>query len=72
MIHDILYQHKLNSGAQPLEPHIQRLLAKYQTDSFIAGCSELHMFTKYLMRQGEDYEFIDPLLVIAKNLSAFE
>jgi aspartate racemase len=72
LIHDILYRYKLDSVAQPLEPHIQRLLDKYHTDSFIAGCSELHMFTKHLLRQGDDYEFIDPLLVIAKNLSAFE
>lgn len=72
LIHRILYRYKVHSGAQPLEPHLRRLLAKYGADSFIAGCSELHIFTKHLRRQGAGCAYIDPLAMIADDLSAFE
>ena len=72
LIHGLLYQYKVRCDAQPLAPHLPGLLSKYGADSFIAGCTELHMFTKHLKRQGTDCRFIDPLAMIAENLSAFE
>jgi aspartate racemase len=72
LVHGILYRYKVHGDAQPLEPHLQRLLSKYGADSFIAGCSELHMLTKYLKRRGADCHFVDPLAMIAENLPAYE
>lgn len=71
LIHRMLYQYKLADHAQPLIPHLAYLLNKYQVDSFVAGCSELHMAAKYLLRHQPGYEFIDPLMEIARNLDAY-
>lgn len=71
LIHGLLYQYKLADHAQPLVPHLSYLLDKYRVDSFVAGCSELHMAAKYLLRHQQGYEFIDPLMEIARNLDAY-
>jgi aspartate racemase len=72
LIHRVLYQYKLADDSQPLIPHLGYLQDKYRVDSFVAGCSELHMVTKYLLRQHpQKYEFIDPLMEIARNLDAY-
>jgi aspartate racemase len=70
-IHSMLYRYKVEVGEQPLLPYIEGLLEKYGVDSFIAGCSELHMLTNYLRRRPAGYRFIDPLLLIAQNLDAY-
>lgn len=70
-IHTLLYQYKIMNGQQPFLPHLKRLLDKYRVDSFIAGCSELHMLTKHLLKSEERYCFIDPLMIIAEQLPVF-
>lgn len=70
LIHSMLYRYKVEVGAQPLLPHLGGLLEKYGADSFIAGCSELHMLTRHLSRGPAGYRFIDPLLLVAQNLDA--
>lgn len=70
-VHSLLYRYKTNSEEQPFVPHLKRLLAKYSADSFVAGCSELHMLTKHLACEHKEFQFIDPLLNIAKNLPSF-
>lgn len=51
---------------------LDNLLKKYKTNSFIAGCTEIHLITKYLIRQNQqNYDVIDPLLTIAKDLKKF-
>ena len=67
-IHGLLYQYKIKNGQQPFLPHLKGLLDKYRVDSFIAGCSELHMLTKHLLTVKERYRFIDPLMIIAQRL----
>ena len=68
----MLYQYKLADESQPLIPHLGYLQDKYRVDSFVAGCSELHIATKHLLRQQQQkYEFIDPLMEIACNLDAY-
>lgn len=71
LVHRTLYEYKVCDGAQPLLPHLGRLLDKYRADSFVAGCSELHMAAKHLLRHRSEYEFIDPLMEIARNLDAY-
>ena len=71
LIHSILYEYKLTDESQPLIPHLGYLQDKYRVDSFVAGCSELHMANKYLLRHQQKFEFIDPLLEIARNLDAY-
>jgi aspartate racemase len=70
-VHSMLYRYKVEVGEQPLLPYLEGLLEKYDVDSFIAGCSELHMLTKYLWRRPTAYRFIDPLLLVAQNLDAY-
>ena len=71
LVHSLLYRYKTNSEDQPFVPHLDRLLTKYGVDSFVAGCSELHMLTKHLARHHKEFQFIDPLLIVAKNLASF-
>ena len=71
LIHSVLYEYKLSDELQPLIPHLDYLQDKYRVDSFVAGCSELHMATKYLLRHQQKFEFIDPLMEIARNLDAY-
>jgi aspartate racemase len=71
LIHSTLYRYKVEVGAQPLLPHLDGLLEKYGADSFIAGCSELHMLTRHLARVASGHRFVDPLLLIAQNLDAY-
>ena len=71
-IHKIIYD-KLKPGKNTASvyPEIKELLRKYGTDTFIAGCTEFHNLVAYLLSQGiNDISFIDPLLIIAKNLKA--
>jgi aspartate racemase len=72
LVHRMLYQYKLTDESQPLVPHLDYFQDKYRVDSFVAGCSELHMVKKHLLRQPEQkYEFIDPLMEIACNLDTY-
>lgn len=71
LVHSMLYQYKVRSEEQPFIPHLHKLLYKYHVDSFVAGCSELHLLTKYLARQHPGLQFIDPLDTIARNLDSF-
>lgn len=70
-VHSMLYRYKVEVGEQPLLPYLEGLLEKYDADSFIAGCSELHMLTNYLRRRPTAPRFIDPLLIVAQNLDAY-
>lgn len=61
----------LKRGQDPLTilADIQELLDKYNTHSYIAGCTEFHLFTKSLKLNGIDsIKAIDPLTTIAQNL----
>jgi aspartate racemase len=54
LIHDLIYQIKRNCDVQKLMPFLVELLAKYQVDSFIVGCTETHILAKqFLGAQGQ-------------------
>jgi aspartate racemase len=71
LIHRVLYQYKLADVSEQFIPQLEYLHDKYRVDSFVAGCSELHMTTKYLLRHPQKYQFIDPLMDIARNLDTY-
>lgn len=74
-IHDIIYN-KLKPGLsiEPIYEEISWLLAEYNTDTFIAGCTEFHLLTNFIESNGlgglgkTGMNFIDPLMTIAENL----
>jgi aspartate racemase len=67
LIHTWLYQYKQPGDAKLIAPHLDALLGRYHADSFIAGCTELHLFTKHLVETNSGPAFIDPLLTIAQR-----
>lgn len=71
-IHRIIYEKlKLGKNTASVYPEIKELLKKYGTDTFIAGCTEFHSLVVYLLsHQINDLFYIDPLLIIARNLKA--
>jgi aspartate racemase len=72
LIHnEIIYQVKRNRDIICLAPILESLLLKYDLDSFIAGCTEIHLFSKYLVSSGSEARLgcIDPLITIAKELA---
>jgi aspartate racemase len=71
-IHKFIYQIKREGMNETAISFLDNLLKKYKTNSFIAGCTEIHLITKYLIRQNQqNYDVIDPLLTIAKDLKKF-
>ncbi|MFN6527752.1 aspartate/glutamate racemase family protein [Nostoc sp. ChiSLP03a] len=70
LIHEMIFK-VLKRGQNPLTilEDVQKLLDKYNTRSFISGCTEFHILAKYLKLNGIDsIQAIDPLTTIAENL----
>lgn len=70
--HDLIYPIKQNPDTRELLPILEALLSKYRTDSFVAGCSEVHLIAKQLTAAGHGrggYRCIDPLMVLARKIS---
>lgn len=69
---ELIYRVKQNCDLRELAPLVERLLERYQVDSFIAGCTEMHVLAKHFI-SGADargrYGCIDPLAVIAGNMT---
>jgi aspartate racemase len=63
-MHDLIYDVKLNRNLHEARLFIESLLAKHQVDSFIAGCSEIHLLAKQL----GPTRCIDPLMIIARQM----
>lgn len=52
----------------------EELLADYSADSWVFGCTELHLLTRRISRFKDDPRIVDPLLILAKqwrNLERF-
>jgi aspartate racemase len=65
----MIRHYKTNNNLHPFLPHLSDMLARYRADSFIAGCSELHILTRHLSRrENNDLSFVDPLFTVASNL----
>ena len=71
--HELLYQIKKRRNVDELAPIIKNLLAKYRVDSFISGCTEMHIMARRLVFTNGDRSSshtIDPLSVIAARIGA--
>jgi aspartate racemase len=72
LIHDLIYRIKKNSDTQSLFPSLRSLLVKYEVNSFIAGCTEIHLLAKQFASPGVNsngYGCIDPLILIAQEVA---
>jgi len=71
--HDLIYRIKLDRHPAEFAVRIEELTKKYGTTSFIAGCTEMHLQVKYLMRRADHrIGWIDPLINIAAALKQGE
>jgi len=71
--HELLYQIKKRRNVYELVPFIKSLLAKYRVDSFISGCTEMHIIARRLVFTNGDrskHHTIDPLSIIAARIGA--
>jgi len=67
---DLIYPIKKNPDVSGLIPLLKSLLEKYQVDSFIVGCSEVHLIAKHLKLQSNNrYDSLDPFSIIAQRLA---
>ena len=73
-IHELIYGHiKSNKDVRTLLPTFEALMAKYEVDRFIAGCTEIHLPAKqFEISNGNNhkgYSCVDPLTIIAKEIA---
>ncbi|MBE9065562.1 aspartate/glutamate racemase family protein [Leptolyngbya cf. ectocarpi LEGE 11479] len=77
-VHNMIYQIKTNGISIPVAyQHAECLAMKYNADSVIAGCTELHLLSKFSINGGEfqakqdiQITFFDPLVHIAQSLAS--
>lgn len=69
-IHELLYRVKQGDTGPEQVKQVERLLVKYQVESLVAGCTEMHVLTKQLSKQHR-YRIVDPLLIVARALPEF-
>jgi aspartate racemase len=70
-IHSMIYEVKRGESIDSLLPALEALLAKYRVESFIAGCTEMHLLSKRVSAGGaatRRYDCVDPLISIAQSL----
>lgn len=61
--HELIYPIKKSPDFGRLKLLLESLLKRYEVDSFIAGCSEIHVLAKHVA----DYRCLDPLMIIARE-----
>lgn len=64
LLHNLIYQIKVLRDVDELAPSFKSLLAKYRVNSFISGCTEMHIVAKRLNLPNG----IDPLSIIAERV----
>jgi aspartate racemase len=74
LLQTYIYQIKINCNKDSIVDYLDNLADKYEVDSLVAGCTELHLLKKHLMNlkySEKGYHFVDPLITIAKDLNRF-
>nr|QEO74761.1 hypothetical protein [uncultured bacterium] len=69
---ELIYPIKKNPDLDRQVELLKSMLARYDADSFIAGCSEIHILAKRLGSAGGDcsaYSWVDPLDIIARQVA---
>jgi aspartate racemase len=66
---DLIYPIKKHPDFSRLKLLLDTLLERYEVDSFIAGCSEIHVLAKHVLNgdRARDYTCLDPLAIIARE-----
>jgi aspartate racemase len=67
---ELIYPIKKSPDFGRLKLLLETLLKHYEVDSFIAGCSEVHVLAKHIVFNGNGavgYGCLDPLMIIARG-----
>ena len=67
---ELIYPIKKRPDFPRLKLLLESLLQRYEVDSFIAGCSEIHVLAKHVVFNGDHalrYSCLDPLMIIARD-----
>ena len=68
--HELIYPIKKSPDFRRLNLLLETLLQRYEVDSFIAGCSEIHVLAKHVVfnsNRADGYGCLDPLTIIARD-----
>jgi aspartate racemase len=71
IVHQMIYSLKRNGNVKKCIPIVESLLFKYNVNNLIAGCTEIHLLTKYLYSSVDNQKndtYLDPLIILAKEL----
>jgi aspartate racemase len=68
-VHRTIYKVKETADGRVLTGTVEQLLRKYDVDSFVAGCTEIHFASKHLDRPGGGFGCVDPLVIVARDLA---
>lgn len=71
-LHELIYQMKHNRSNDEMTAFLESLLPIYGVDSFIVGCSEIHMVAKRDQESGSAFNencWIDPFASIARKFT---
>lgn len=70
-IHTLIYQLKAHQHVEEVAAALEPILAKYNVDAFIAGCTEAHLLSRYMrsLQVERRYHYLDPLMIIAQEIA---
>jgi aspartate racemase len=71
-LHELIYELKFNRALPETCDFVETLLKKYGAESFIVGCSEIHMMAKQFFTDAarrQAYECVDPFALVAGDLA---
>ena len=69
-VHELLYRVKQGDVGADRRGDVERLLARYDAAGLVAGCTEMHLLTKRMGNGGGGPLIADPLLTVARRVSA--
>jgi aspartate racemase len=71
-IHELIYAIKADDAFEPVLRRLETILARYNTRSIIAGCTEFHILVRELERNSSRdprWRYIDPLTTLAQAIN---
>lgn len=71
-LHGLIYELKFNRAVHEACDFVETLLKKYEAESFVVGCSEIHMLAKSFFQEAarrQAYGCIDPFALVAADLA---
>jgi aspartate racemase len=72
LIHDFIYRIKTDAFDESVLVTLKSFISRYEVDSFVAGCTELHGLAMRLRTMADpSCNFIDPLFSIAQNIKQY-